>query len=151
MRDYVKEMMNTWTMEGEQAAYDLGGELLQEIDAEFDRLKNQLSAITALGTYLQDTANVEASDLNHDPHFDTVETSERPRLIVEAALAVWRRLPPSNELVKVQCVLEELHSQGLDLGVKQPFAVIGTVLSSADRFTKIARNTFEYKADDLPF
>ena len=151
MRDYVKEMMNTWTMEGEQAAYDLGGELLQEIDAEFDRLKNQLSAITALGTYLQDTANVEARNLNHDPHLDTVETSERPRLIVEAAVAVWRRLPPSNELVKVQHVLEELHSQGLDLGVKQPFAVIGTVLSSADRFTKVARNTFEYKVDDLPF
>ena len=153
MRDYVKEMMNAWTTEGDQAAYDLGSELLKQIGAQYDFLKNQASAITALGNYLQDTANVEARDPNPDPNLDTVEMSERPRLIVEAALSVWRRLPPRNDLVKVQHVLRELNDQGLDLGVKQPFAVIGTVLASAEGFTKVARNTFEYNdpAEDLPF
>ena len=149
MRDYVRAMMDMWRTEGEQAAYDLGPELLQQIDAEFNRLRNQAEVINALGIYLRDTSEVE--DLT--PRLDTVEMSERPRLIVEAAIALWRHLPPGNNLVKVQHVLQEMNSNGLDLGVQQPLAVIGTVLARADGFTKVARNTFEYRQpiDDLPF
>ena len=148
MKDYVREMMEAWSTQGEQAAYDLNTELLKEIEADFDRLKNQMSAINALRAYLQDSGNLEASTPVTNPDFDTVEPSERPRLIVNAAQVVWRQQP--DNLVKVQWVLDELNTRGLDLGVRQPLAVIGTVLASADGFTKIARNTFEYDAD-LPF
>ena len=153
MRDYVKDMMDTWTTEGEQAAYDLGAELLQQIDSEFNRLRNQSEIISALGIYLRGTGKVEDRTPTLTPHLDTIETAERPRLIVEAALALWRRMPPGNDLIKVQDVLQEMNSQGLEMGVKQPFAVIGTVLARADGFKKIARNTFEYSqpVGDLPF
>ena len=154
MHDYVKNMMDTWTTEGEQAAYDLGAELLQQIDAEFKRLRNQADAISALGIYLRDNGNVvEVLDPKHAPVLDTLKVSERSRLIVETAIALWQRLPSGNDLVKVQHVLQEMNSNGLDLGVQQPLAVIGTVLARADGFTKIARNTFEYRSPiaDLPF
>ena len=35
MRDYVREMMDTWTHEGEQAAHDLGIRLLKEIEDDY--------------------------------------------------------------------------------------------------------------------
>ena len=154
MSDYVKAMMDAWTTEGEQAAYDLGAELLQQIDAEIKRLRNQADAISALGIYLRDNSNVvEVLGPKHAPVLDTLKVSERSRLIVETAIALWQRLPSGNDLVKVQHVLQEMNSNGLDLGVQQPLAVIGTVLARADGFTKIARNTFEYKSPiaDLPF
>ena len=155
MRDYVKNMMEMLMTEGEQAAYYLGPELLQEIDAEFNRLRNQAEVINAFGIYLRDTGRVEVLDPNSVPRLDTVEMSERPKLIVEAALALWRRLPPGNNLIRVQHVLQELNKQGIDLGVQQPFAVVGTVLARADGFMKISRNTFAYREpiddDDLPF
>ncbi len=151
MRDYVREMMDRWTVEGDQAAYDLGDVLLRQIDAEFDRLRNQAALINALGAYLQDSGMIETSDST--PSLEPVEASERPRVIIEAAQALWRRLPPGNNLIRVQHVLDEMTIAGFDLGVQQPLAVIGTVLARADGFTKVARNTFEYRTpiDDLPF
>ena len=153
MRDYVKAMMSTWATQGEQAAYDLGVELLEKIDVDFERLRAQASAIQALGIYLRDVSDVAIVEPSRAPHLDTVEMSERPRLIVEAALALWQRLPPGNNLIKVQDVLQEMNNLGIDLGVQQPLAVIGTVLARADRFKKVARNTFEYRhpIDGLPF
>ena len=163
MKDYMKEMLHTWSTEGEQAAYDLGLKLLGEIEAEQERLVNQASAINALGKYLQDTANVVARSTNTNPELDIIEPAERPRLIVEAATEIWQNqkdswLGADAEFVKVQAVLERLKEQGLDLGVQQPLAVIGTVLASADGFKKVARNTFEYApqpqtdaVDDLPW
>ena len=153
MRDYTKEMMSTWAAEGDQAAYDLGVELLQEIEADFEILRTQSSTINAIGIYLRDTGKIDEHIPDLAPPLDTVEMSERPRLIVDAALALWRRLPPGNNLIKVQDVLQEMNNRELDLGVQQPLAVIGTVLARADGFTKVARNTFEYKRpiDDLPF
>ena len=150
MRDYVKEMLNVWSVEGEQAAYDLGAELMTEIKDEHDRLQTQSSAISALGIYLRDVADVAILDPNPVAQ---VELVNRSKLITEAALALWQRLLPGNSFIKVQSVLEELNRQGRDLGVQQPFAVIGTVLARADGFTKVARNTFEYRPpiDDLPF
>ena len=151
MKDYIREMMDAWTGEGEQAAYDVGKRLLKEIESAFAYLRRQESAINALGSVLQEHANVDttAEPVESTPGLDTIEPSERSRLITEAATEVWGAQQDSwggaeRNLVSIQSVLEALNNKGLDLGVKQPFAVIGTVLASADGFKKIARNTFEY-------
>ena len=88
-------------------------------------------------------------------------------MIVEAALEVWNERhtgswPAKNaDFITTTEVRDELRENGFDLGVQQPLAVIGTVLSSADQFRKVARNTFEVipplmphavgDVDDLPF
>ena len=151
MRDYVREMMDTWTHEGEQAAHDLGIRLLKEIEDDYDRLRRQESAINALGSVLAQHADViPISDpIEPEPGLDAIEPSERPRLIIVTAVEVWGAQQTGfggseRNLVSSQDVLERLKHKGLDLGVQQPLAVVGTVLASAEGFTKVARNTFEY-------
>ncbi len=161
MTDFTRKMMDIWSQEGEQAAYDLIPHLLTEIEAAQEKLNNQASAIRAFGKVLEGTDGIVARSANLDPGLDVIEAPERPRLIIEAATEVWRSQieerpgNPDAYLVKGQDVLERLRSRGLDLGVKQPLAVIGTILTSADRFEKIARNTFEYTppppVDELPW
>ena len=164
MRDFLQEMRDVWFKEGDQAAYDLGAKLLRELEAEQEKLGNQAFAIMALGKYLQDKSGVTPNSSDAESELDVIEAHERPRLIIEAANEVvdsqqddWPSTPDSN-LVKVQDVLEQLRSKGLDLGVKQPLAVIGTVLTSADDFRKVARNTFEHvpqpntvEIEDIPW
>ena len=150
MTDFTRKLMNVWSTEGEQAAYDLTPLLLTAIEAEREKLSNQASAIRAFGRVLEDTDGVIARTPDLDPGLDVIEAPERPRLIIKAATEVWRSQReewPDNadaHLVKVQDVQERLRTKGLDLGVKQPWAVIGTVLTSANGFKKVARNTFEY-------
>ena len=169
MRDFVKELMSVWTERGEQAAYVAGSRLLQELRQDIAHLEKQESAIEALGVVLRDHPAVDTSeDPSYvPPELDTIEPSERPRLIVEAAQKAYfqRENSPWTTTglpqVKSQEVLDQLRTQGLDLGVQQPLAVIGTVLSSANGFHKIARNTFQVRdpsvlppydeTDDLPF
>lgn len=145
MRDFVKEMMEVWNDIGPEAAFVRGAELLREIETEFDRLRNQASLIDALGAYLRDTAELEIPDSNRPPRLQAGEISERHKLIVEAALALWRRLPPGNNLIRVEQVVQELARQGIKLDVQQPHAVVGTVLARADGFNKISRSVFEYR------
>ena len=155
MRDYVREMMDVWTNDGDQAAYDLGAKLLQEIESEISSLRTQSAAVSALGLHLQDAGSVNVVE-KETRTLDIVQSSERPRLILDAAQNIgWLN---QGKLVKVHDVLNELNGRGLDLGVKQPLAVIGTVLARSNSFTKVARNTFEYHSnpksdpvDDLPF
>ena len=169
VRDYVKEMMDAWTTDGEQAARDLGVTLLSEIRLDQQHLNRQELAIRALGAVLMDRSDRGAAeDVEEDiildessRALDTIEPSERPRLIVEAAQEVrdnqqdeWTG--SEGNLIATRDVLTRLRGKGLDLGVRQPFAVIGTVLSSAENFKKVARNTFEYTPptvdpDDIPF
>ena len=171
MRDYVKEMLDAWSNEGEEAAYVLGSSLLVEIENDREHLTRQEAAILALGRVLRDRAGVETVEFAEEhkdrsessPELDTIEQSERPRLIAQAAREVWEDQQeqwagPEKDLVKTQDVRAKLQAKDLDLGVQQPLAVIGTVLASADGFTKIARNTFEYAlpspsddAEDLPW
>ena len=156
MRDFTRKLMDIWSKEGDQAAYDLAPELLIEIEAEQEKLKNEASAIRAFGRVLENTAGVIARSTETDPELDVVEARARPRLILEAALEVWEsqnsEWPPRSDpqLVKGEDVLEQLRTKGLDLGVKQPLAVIGTILNGADEFTKLARNTFEYTPPPPP-
>ena len=165
MRDYVKEMMEVWTSEGEQAAYEIGAKLLVDISEEREYLDRQESAIHALGLVLQSSGNVDISlqPVETASELDEIEPSVRPRLIVEAATEVWEEQQTGwpgadKDLVKAQRVLDQLRAKGLDLGVQQPLAVIGTVLASASGFKKVARNTFERTepvqvddGDDLPW
>ena len=37
MRDFVREMMDTWATNGDQSAYDLGVYLLEQIEVELSR------------------------------------------------------------------------------------------------------------------
>ena len=159
MRDYVREMMDAWTQEGEQAAYDLGVRLLRDIKDDWEHLRRQESAINSLGSVLEEHADVDAGPVPVEPEtgLEPIETSQRPRFITEAAIEVWQAQQgewtgSEANLVKSQGVLDLLKFKGLDLGVQQPLAVVGTVLASADGFTKVARNTFEYnpRGMDLP-
>ena len=151
MRDYIKEMLATWTAHGEQGAYVLAGQLLRDIRNDVIRLQKQESAIQALGAVLREHPDVDTSTdpTPPDPDFDMIEPSERPKIIVEAANdAYWERENDNwsrtgDSFIKAQEVLDHIRRRGLDLGVQQPLAVIGTVLSSAEGFHRIARNTFE--------
>ena len=149
-------MLDVWTQEGEQAAYDCGPQLLREIEDEQEKLKNQASAIRALGKVLEGTVGVIARSDEVVPGLDVIEALERPRQIVSAAIDVWQSQQhgwsndSDTDYVKVQDVQERLWAKGLDLGVKQPLAVIGTVLTSAKGFRKVARNTFEYTPLPIP-
>ena len=152
MHDFVREIMGAWTEEGPQAAYDLADQLLAEIDSQSRRLAKQAEAIKALESHLLESGDVkERKPVLVGPGLDVVEPSERPRLITDAAL---RHLSGRSGTVTGDEVLMKLAEQGLDLGVKQPYAVVGTVLAQADNFTRIARNTFEYEdpnPEDLPW
>ena len=150
MKDYVRVLMDAWTANGNQAAYDLCGSLTAEIEDIVNSLRKQSAAIAALEQHLEDLG---VQPRRQAAMLDTVRPAERARLITEVAINLWHKLPVGNDLLNVQDVLEELRGKGLDLGVQQPFAVIGTVLTRADGFTKVARNTFEYRQSpvDLPF
>ncbi len=144
MKDCAREMLDVWSSDGVQAAYDIAPSLVEQIEAEIAALKRQSEAIRAVVRYLEQTDII----VTREPPsgLDAALPKERPGLIVEAAVAVWRRLPStSGDCVKVEAVLQELESaRGIDLGVKQPLAVVGTVLARATGFTKVARNTFKY-------
>ena len=151
MRDYVREMLDAWTGQSAQAAYDLGARLRQEIEEECQKLQRHDAAIQAFGVVLRDDPEVDTSvdPADPDPALDTIEAAERPRMIVEAAIEVWtdrKRFgwtESDAHLINAADVIAVLRTKGLDLGVQQPLAVIGTVLSAADGFRKVARNTFE--------
>ena len=155
MKDYVKELMETWNSHGEQAAYSRVRELLHEVRNDVVRLRKQEEAIQALGQVLREHPDV---DLSEDPGdvaagLDLIEPAERPRLIVEAATEIYQDIRGNSfgesepVLIRAQEVLDTLRRRGLDLGVQQPLAVIGTVLSSATGFHRIARNTFEIQKE----
>ena len=155
MADYVLELVSVWSEKGEEAALEAGADLLNQIDEEHRKLRRAATALRAFLAYLQSDDGEGISVAVGDPSLDTIEVSQRSRLITKAASEILERLPQGENQVKVQEVLDHLRGDGLDLGVQQPLAVIGTVLNSADGFTKIARNTFEYEQpsaeDDLPW
>ena len=172
MRDYVKELMETWTSKGEQAAHIQVRDLLYEIRGDVVRLRKQEEAIQALGQVLRDHPDVDTSTdpVDVPSGLEPIEPLERSRFIVEASVDLFQeyqrrqhREDTSPILINCQDVHNLLKNRGLDLGVQQPLAVIGTVLNSAKGFHRVARNTFQYTqeeesgpppyydADDLPF
>ena len=169
MKDYIRKLLETWTAHGEQAAYTLATNLLQEIRNDVVRLRRQESAIQALGAVLREHPAVDTSTdpVDSDPDLDPIEPSQRSRVIIEAANEVYHDREANTwtatetGLIKTQEVLDHLRNRGLDLGVQQPLAVIGTVLANATGFQRVARNTFEVSVpvvrsgindiDDLPF
>lgn len=162
--------MGTWTSQGEQAAYSRVRELLHEIRSDVARLRKQEEAIQALGQVLREHPDVDISEEPGEvaPGLDPIEPSERSRLIIEAAEEFFQHIKGQRDwddnspfLIRTQDVFTILKSRGLDLGVQQPLAVIGTVLTNAEGFHRIARNTFQVieksgpppydETDDLPF
>ena len=158
MRDYLKELMETWTNHGEQAAYSRVRALLHDIRDDVVRLRKQEEAIQALGQVLRDHPDVDSSAEPADAAdgLEPIESSERSRFIVEAAYEIYHDILNDNfrgsepAFIRAQNVLDLLKRRGLDLGVQQPLAVIGTVLSNADGFHRIARNTFQYQQKETP-
>ena len=92
MRDYIREMTEAWTNMGEQAAYDLASCLLKNIRSDVARLKRQESAILALGAVLREHPAVDSSSdpVVSDPGLDTIEPSQRSRVVINAADEVFR-------------------------------------------------------------
>ena len=158
MRHYLKELMETWTNHGEQAAYSQVRALLHNIRDDVVRLRKQEEAIQALGQVLRDHPDVDSSTEPADvpDGLEPIEPSERSRFIVEAAYEIYYDNLNDNyrgsepAFIKAQDVHDLLKRRGLDLGVQQPLAVIGTVLSNADGFHRIARNTFQHQQEETP-
>ena len=146
MKDFVKEITEAWSQEGIQEAYDRGEILLRKINDELRGLHGQRTAITALMQHLEASGARTTPQL---PLLEIVKPSDRPQVILDAAEAV---LDSSTGIlmVRVQDVLAELHRRELNLGVQQPLAVIGTVLSRSEYYSKISRNTF-HRIEPLPF
>ena len=147
MADFVKEITEVWNQEGVQAGYDRGEILLEKIAEEIRGLQSQRTTITALMQHL------EASGARSTPQlalFESVRGPDRPQVILDAAAAVLEASSGDGDLVvNVQDVLAELQRQDLSLGVQQPLAVIGTVLSRSEYYDKVARNTFR-RVETLP-
>jgi hypothetical protein len=138
MTDFVKAITEVWNEEGIQAAYDRGTKCLETIAEEIRGLQSQRTTVTALIQHL------EASGARTTPQlelFESVRVPDRPQVILDAAAAVVE-VTSHGSVVNVQEVLAELQRRNLNLGVKQPLAVIGTVLSRSEYYDKLARNTF---------
>ena len=162
MRNFVEEMLLAWTGESKQAAYNTGIHLLGEIRKEFEHLKRQETAIQALGSYLREDPEIDQTAASPEPELainetqtNEIEPDQRPRMILQAADEVWESQQnvwggSETNLIDARNVHSALRNKGLDLGVSQPLAVIGTVLASAAGYTKIARNTFEYTLPTPP-
>ena len=145
MPDFVKEITEVWNQEGIQAGYDRGKILLEKITEEIRGLQGQRITVTALMQHL------EVSGARTTPQyelFESVKAPDRPQVILDAAAAVLEAAS-GDLVVNVAEVLAELHRRDLNLGVKQPLAVIGTVLSRSDYYDKIARNSFR-RVEPLP-
>ena len=145
MADFVKEITEVWNQEGVQAGYDRGEILLEKIAEEIRGLQSQRTTITALMQHL------EVSGARTTPQyemFESVRAPDRPQVILDAAAAVVEAAS-GGLVVNVQEVLAELQRRDLNLGVKQPLAVIGTVLSRSEHYDKIARNMFQ-RVETLP-
>ena len=124
---------------GAQAAYYRGEILLKEIAEGIKVLQSQRTTITALMGHLELAGARSTPQLEL---FETVKPTDRPQVILDAATAAVE-VASGDLIVKVQDVLAELQRRDLNLGVQQPLAVIGTVLSRSENYQKIARNTFQ--------
>ena len=139
MADLVKEITEVWNQEGVQDAYDRGKILLETITAEIRGLQGQRTTITALMQHLEASG---ARSTHQMELIDTVKAPDRPQVILDAAAAVLE-VVSEGFMVDVQDVFAELQRRDLDLGVQQPLAVIGTVLSRSEYYQRVARNTFQ--------
>ena len=145
MTDFVKEITEVWSQEGTQEAYDRGKILLGRIAEEIKNLQGQRTAITALMQHLEASG---ARATNQLSLLEEVKAQDRPQVILEAAEAVMDSTS-GILVVRVHDVLAELDRREVNLGVQQPLAVIGTVLSKSPYYQKSARNTF-YRIEPLP-
>lgn len=146
MEDFVKKITNVWNQQGGQAAHDCGEILLRKIADEIRGLQGQRTAITALMQHFEASGARATAQMSI---FENVKPSDRPQVILDAAAAVLGAAAAGDFEVSVQEVLAELQRRDLDLGVQQPLAVIGTVLSRSDHYQKVARNTFQ-RVEPLP-
>ncbi len=95
--------------------------------------------------------HLEASGARFTPQlalFESVRVPDGPKVILDAA-AAFLEAASGDLVVNVQDVLAELQLRDLNLGVQQPLAVIGTVLSRSEHYHKVARNSFR-RVDPLP-
>ncbi len=152
MRDYVRELTEVWRSEGEQAAYLLVSELHRSIRNDIAHLHKQGAAIQALAAVLKDYPSVDTSA---DPIDDDAEEAQQADAAGSAFVDPSKRSDyifriaefvshsSNGEPFSTQDVLDEIYHRFATLGVRQPLAVIGTVLSSAKGFTRIAPNTYQ--------
>ena len=138
MRDYFGEMLQTLQDEDELKAYNRGGQLLDDINAEVNWLSEQASHISQLAGYL----HVKIGDKSTLTILHKVAKSERPTKIREAAMSLVGKGMSRFDSARV---VTELEYMGFSLGVKQPSAVIGTVLSKSKDFRRIDKNLFHFE------
>jgi hypothetical protein len=138
--------------------------LTAEILHQTDGYLKQSEAIKAFRRYIIHDSDIEHPAEAPEFHPLALETiapagrigslkSRRVMAIESAAFNVQARnrdrvkageLPESAlGVIQVSEVLSDISTQGFDLGVQQPQAVIGTVLSNSKWWIRIARNTFK--------
>jgi predicted RNase H-like nuclease (RuvC/YqgF family) len=110
----------------------------EEIDDEITWLRKQRELLNQLHAYLIDKDLDEAGEKTAVKLIPKLERSKR---IKEAAEAVAKR---GDMVVTAEMVGAYLEESRLSLGVKQPNAVIGTVLAADEDFERIDVNKFKY-------
>jgi len=168
-RDYYKDLMEVWSEwkedgDEDQDAYDLSTSFLILIEDHIKGLTKQSEAIKAFRRYIGDDSDIEhpaEAPEFHPLALETIAPAGRNRdrvkarvmAIETAAFNVQARnrdrvkageLPESDlDVIQVSEVLSDIRTQGFDLGVQQPQALIGMVLHNSKWWRKIARNTFK--------
>ena len=138
-RDYYGELIQLAASDP-RAAEKLAAEFAGELLSQMDELKRQMGYVQQMLEYLN---SIDPEPLK--PNVRSVAPLERSRMIKDAAMFLVLEGYPS---VTVHMVHDMFRQRGLDLGVRQPGSVIGTVLASAPGFKRTNIGEFEYVSGD---
>ena len=145
MRDYYEELISLAASGDPRAVSVQANEFAREINAEISNLRQQFDYVIHMRDYL---VTKIADEIDSEPVEEEVEEEmkEIPRIersghIRGAALELVRE---GFRKVSAQMVQDTLAKMRYSLGVQQPNAVIGTVLSRAPEFKRTDANEFEF-------
>ncbi len=136
MRDYVGELIKLVGKDEEQA-YKLAEQFLEKLQAEIQERRALIDSVENFRRML----TPRLVEREFSPTTQVVPRIERPDRIREVALEL---VSMGDNVVTTRGILARLKNRGFDLGVKQPYAVVGTVLSRLNEFKRVDVNTFEY-------
>ena len=138
--DYYRKLIVTAATD-EWLAHQQARDYVRDIHDEVRQLQDQLRHVSGFLQYLGDKLNIQEAEELPPPPFIGQTPVSRHQLIMDAASTI---VGAGGETVSTQAVILELERRQIELGVQQPHAVIGTVLSRSEQFKKVATNTFEF-------
>ena len=135
MRDYFGELVEL-AASNRRAAELLADKMLDELLGLADEVKRQTKYVH---DWLEWLNSVDPEPTR--PNVRQVRPLDRPQLIKDAAVAAVRK---GYTTVTVHMIQDMFRATGLDLGVRQPGSVIGTVLSRLPDFSRTNVGEFQY-------